>query len=83
MTMKLDLFTWPPLIAIFLNITLALLALKQNPRSRLHRLFALWNFCVAVWNVGALIMQTAPSAEAALHSGLYIPGLLPSHIGIH
>jgi signal transduction histidine kinase len=70
--MRLNLFTCPPLLAFMLSAALAVFAIIQNPRSPLHRLFAVWNGCVASWNLATLVLHTAPDAAAALQVSQWV-----------
>src|SRR6266404_3939161 len=66
MILRLNIFTWPPFIAAWLNVTLALLALFRNPRDPLHRSFAGWNLCMAMWNANNFILYQGQSDPATI-----------------
>ena len=50
-----------PLVAFFLNVTLAGLSLLRNPGSRLNRVFAYFASAMALWNIGSFMLRTSPS----------------------
>ena len=55
-----------PLVAFFLNVTLAGLSLLRNPGSRLNRVFAYFASAMALWNIGAFMLRLP---RALAHSG--------------
>jgi signal transduction histidine kinase len=67
-----------PLVAFFLNVTLAGLSLLRNPGSRLNRVFAYFASAMALWNIGAFMLRTSPepssafSAEVIIHIGVLL-----------
>ena len=54
-----------PLIALLLNVLLAVITLVRNPGSRLNRVFAYFVTGMAVWNVGTFMLRRAPDEIAA------------------
>ena len=65
-----------PLVAFFLNVTLAGLSLLRNPGSRLNRVFAYFASAMALWNIGAFMLRTSPDASSAVFAEVVI------HIGV-
>jgi len=65
-----------PLVAFFLNVTLAGLSLLRNPGSRLNRVFAYFASAMALWNIGAFMLRTSPDQSAAMFAEVVI------HIGV-
>jgi len=65
-----------PLVAFFLNVTLAGLSLLRNPGSRLNRVFAYFASAMALWNIGSFMLRTSPEAPAAIFAEVVI------HIGV-
>jgi signal transduction histidine kinase len=67
-----------PLVAFFLNVTLAGLSLLRNPGSRLNRVFAYFASAMAVWNIGSFMLRTsreestAVLAEVIIHVGVLL-----------
>ncbi len=71
MLIHLNIFTWPPCIAAFLNLGLGVLALERSPRNAVHRAFAAWNFGMAVWNFNNFLLYTTPDPIAALNHTIW------------
>jgi signal transduction histidine kinase len=65
-----------PLVAFFLNVSLAALSLLRNPGSRLNRVFAYFASAIALWNIGVFMLRTSPDADAAMLAEIII------HIGV-
>jgi signal transduction histidine kinase len=65
-----------PLVAFFLNVTLAGLSLLRNPGSRLNRVFAYFASAMALWNIGAFMLRTSPETSSAVFAEVII------HIGV-
>ena len=65
-----------PLVAFFLNVTLAGLSLLRNPGSRLNRVFAYFASAMALWNIGSFMLRTSPDTSSAVFSEVVI------HIGV-
>jgi len=65
-----------PLVAFFLNVTLAGLSLLRNPGSRLNRVFAYFASAIALWNIGVFMLRTSPDAHGAIFAEIII------HIGV-
>ena len=67
-----------PLIALLLNVLLAVITLVRNPGSRLNRVFAYFVTGMAVWNVGTFMLRRAPDEIAAtfweivIHAGVVL-----------
>jgi signal transduction histidine kinase len=65
-----------PLVAFFLNVSLAGLSLLRNPGSRLNRVFAYFASGMALWNFGVFILRSTPDeatawlAEIVIHVGI-------------
>ncbi len=71
MGFRLDVFTFPPVLAFLGSLALAGLALYQN-RKPIHLLFALWNILVAAWCAVSFFLYTAFSADQAAARTLYL-----------
>jgi signal transduction histidine kinase len=54
-----------PLVAFFLNVSLAALSLLRNPGSRLNRVFAYFASAMALWNLGSFMLRTSSSTDVA------------------
>lgn len=54
-----------PLIAFFLNISLAGISLLRNPGSRLNRVFAYFVSALALWNLGVFMLRRTPDEPTA------------------
>ena len=65
-----------PLVAFFLNVSLAALSLLRNPGSRLNRVFAYFASAIALWNIGVFMLRTSPDADSAMLAEIII------HIGV-
>ena len=65
-----------PLVAFFLNVTLAGLSLLRNPGSRLNRVFAYFASAMALWNLGVFLLRTSSTPDAALMCEVVI------HVGV-
>jgi signal transduction histidine kinase len=65
-----------PLVAFFLNVSLAALSLLRNPGSRLNRVFAYFASAIALWNIGVFMLRTSPDADTAMLAEIII------HIGV-
>ena len=65
-----------PLVAFFLNITLAGLSVLRNPGSRLNRVFAYFASAMALWNIGSFMLRTSPDVPSALFAEVIL------HIGV-
>jgi signal transduction histidine kinase len=65
-----------PLVAFFLNISLAGLSLLRNPGSRLNRVFAYFASGMALWNFGVFLLRTSPDEWTAYFVEIII------HIGV-
>src|SRR5436309_1941904 len=76
MRMSLSPHSLLPLVAFFLNVTLAGLSLLRNPGSRLNRVFAYFASGMALWNIGSFMLRTSPDASSAVFSEVVI------HIGV-
>ena len=67
-----------PLIALLLNILLAVITLVRNPGSRLNRVFTYFVTGMAVWNVGTFMLRRAPDQavatfwEVVIHAGVVL-----------
>ena len=67
-----------PLIALLLNVLLAVITLVRNPGSRLNRVFAYFVTGMAVWNVGTFMLRRAPDEitatfwEIVIHAGVVL-----------
>ena len=69
-----------PLVAFFLNVSLAALSLLRNPGSRLNRVFAYFASGMALWNLGSFMLRTSSStdvgmarfAELVIHIGIIL-----------
>ena len=69
-----------PLVAFFLNVSLAGLSLLGNPGSRLNRVFAYFASAMALWNLGSFMLRTSSStdvgmarfAELVIHIGIIL-----------
>jgi signal transduction histidine kinase len=65
-----------PLVAFFLNISLAGLSLFRNPGSRLNRVFAYFASGMALWNFGVFLLRSSPDewtasfVEIVIHVGV-------------
>ena len=65
-----------PLVAFFLNVSLAGLSLLRNPGSRLNRVFAYFASGMALWNFGVFLLRTSPDewtgsfVEVVIHVGV-------------
>ena len=65
-----------PLVAFFLNVSLAALSLLRNPENRLNRVFAYFASAIALWNIGVFMLRTSPDADSAMLAEIII------HIGV-
>ena len=65
-----------PLVAFFLNVSLAGLSLLRNPGSRLNRVFAYFASGMALWNFGVFLLRTSPDEWTAYFVEIII------HIGV-
>jgi signal transduction histidine kinase len=65
-----------PLLAFFLNVSLAGLSLLRNPGSRLNRVFAYFASGMALWNFGVFLLRTSPDEWTAYFVEVII------HIGV-
>jgi signal transduction histidine kinase len=65
-----------PLVAAFLNVSLAAIALFRNPESRLNRLFTYLVGSLAVWNFGVFMLRRAGDAASATTVEIVI------HVGV-
>jgi signal transduction histidine kinase len=65
-----------PLVAFFLNITLAGLSVLRNPGSRLNRVFAYFASAMALWNIGSFMLRTSPDVSSAMFAEVIL------HIGV-
>jgi signal transduction histidine kinase len=65
-----------PLVAFFLNVSLAGLSLMRNPGSRLNRVFAYFASGMALWNFGVFLLRTSPDEWTAYFVEIVI------HIGV-
>ncbi|HEX2438848.1 MAG TPA: histidine kinase N-terminal 7TM domain-containing protein, partial [Methylomirabilota bacterium] len=65
-----------PLVAFFLNVSLAGLSLLRNPGSRLNRVFAYFASGMALWNFGVFLLRTSPDEWTAYFVEIVI------HIGV-
>ncbi len=54
-----------PLIAFFLNVSLAGISLLRNPGSRLNRVFAYFVSALALWNFGVFMLRRVPDEASA------------------
>jgi signal transduction histidine kinase len=63
---RLNIYTFPVLIALLLNGALILLVLAKTSRNRLHLTFVAWTATVAIWNMGALGIFGATNETSAL-----------------
>ena len=67
-----------PLIALLLNVLLAVITLVRNPGSRLNRVFTYFVTGMAVWNVGTFMLRRAPDQavatfwEVVIHAGVVL-----------
>ena len=67
-----------PLIALLLNVLLAVITLVWNPGSRLNRVFTYFVTGMAVWNVGTFMLRRAPDQavatfwEVVIHAGVVL-----------
>ena len=61
-----------PLVAFFLNVTLAGLSLLRNPGSRLNRVFAYFASGMALWNIGSFMLRTSPDEHSAVFAEVII-----------
>src|SRR5437879_13087837 len=75
---RLTLHSLLPLIALLLNVLLAVIKLVRNPGSRLNRVFAYFVTGMAVWNVGTFMLRRAPDEvtatfwEIVIHAGVVL-----------
>jgi len=65
-----------PLVAFFLNVSLAGLSLLRNPGSRLNRIFAYFASGMALWNFGVFLLRTSPDEATAYFVEVVI------HVGV-
>jgi two-component system NtrC family sensor kinase len=65
--MILNIFTWPPLIAAVLNLSLGLYAFRRNTQNNIVQTFAAWNLVMAVWNTATFILFTETDSVKAFH----------------
>ena len=65
-----------PLVAFFLNVSLAGLSLLRNPGSRLNRVFAYFASGMALWNFGVFLLRTSPDEWTAYFVEIII------HVGV-
>jgi signal transduction histidine kinase len=65
-----------PLVAFFLNVSLAGLSLLRNPGSRLNRVFAYFASGMALWNFGVFLLRTSPDEATAYFVEVVI------HVGV-
>ena len=65
-----------PLVAFFLNISLAGLSLLRNPGSRLNRVFAYFASGMALWNFGVFLLRSSPDEWTAYFVEIVI------HVGV-
>jgi signal transduction histidine kinase len=65
-----------PLVAFFLNVSLAALSLLRNPGSRLNRVFAYFALGMALWNFGVFLLRTSPDEWTAYFVEIII------HVGV-
>jgi signal transduction histidine kinase len=65
-----------PLVALFLNVSLAGLSLLRNPGSRLNRVFAYFASGMALWNFGVFLLRSSPDEWTAYYVEVVI------HVGV-
>ncbi len=70
-------YSLPALLAFAINISLVIILLLDNLKSRTHRLFALLIACFALWDVADIIVVNSSTPESAsIGGGLIVVALL-------
>ncbi len=73
----MSVFSLPSLLGFAVNVSLVIIILLDNPRSRTHQFFALLIFCFALWNVGDIIVVNSTTPESAsIGGGIIVAALL-------
>ncbi|MEW6510196.1 MAG: ATP-binding protein [Bacteroidota bacterium] len=62
-------YSLPSLLTIGINISLVIIVLLDNLRSRAHRLFALLIFCFALWGVADVVVVNSSTPDSAAIGG--------------
>ena len=65
-------YSLPALLAFAINVSLVIIILLDNLKSRTHRLLALLVFCFALWNIADIIVINSTMPEVAAIGGAII-----------